>query len=227
MPPKSVFISRELDKDSPFHSFVQTQGLDLFAQSLLVFTPVQFHHIPATDWLFFYSPNGVRFFFRQLIALQKKVTTPIATIGLGTLNALKEFGKSADFAGNGHPKQVAEAFASLAQGQRVLFIRALQSRKSIQTLIADQIEVQDLVVYANTIQQDIKLAPADYLVFTSPMNVQAYAKINDLTLAKAVIAIGETTAKAINQAGVQKVFIAKQPNENALTYALKEALSTQ
>ncbi|GAB5552496.1 MAG: uroporphyrinogen-III synthase [Saprospiraceae bacterium] len=227
MPAKRLFISRTLDPSSPFHAFAKENDLVLDAQSLLEFTPVQFHQLPTADWLFFYSPNGVRFFFRQMMSLQKKVNTPIATIGLGTLNALKEFGKSADFAGNGHPKQVAEAFASLAQGQKVVFIRAQQSRKSIQNLIADQITVLDLVVYANAIQTNISLPEADYLVFTSPMNVQAYTQNNNLTSASAIIAIGKTTASALYQAGVQKVFVANQPNEAALIEALKGAIATQ
>lgn len=227
MPAKRLFVSRSLDSSSPFYAFAAKNDWVLDARSLLEFTPILFNQVPSADWLFFYSPNGVRFFFRQMMALQKKVNTPIATIGLGTLNALKEFGKSADFAGNGHPEQVAEAFASLAQGQQVLFVRAQHSRKSVQTLIADRIEVMDFVVYANTIRQDIELAPADYLVFTSPMNVQAYTEYHNLSSASAIIAIGATTASALNQAGAAKVFVAKQPNEKALIQALKEALAAQ
>lgn len=224
MSARSLFISRSLDEDSPFHAFAKQEGLVLHAQSLLEFTPVQFSQLPTSDWLFFYSPKGVRFFFRQLANLGKKVTTPIATIGLGTLNALKEFGKSADFAGNGHPEQVAEAFAHLAQGKRVLFIRAQHSRKSVQTLIADRVESLDLVVYANMTKTAFTIPPTDYLVFTSPLNVKAYAEKYSFANAKAIIAIGATTARALSQVGAAEVIVAKQPSENALVYALKEVL---
>ena len=221
---ETLFISRDLKADSLFHSFAKQEGLELEAQSLLEFTPVYFSQLPETDWLFFYSPNGVRFFFRQMIALEQKVNTPIATIGLGTLNALKEFGKSADFAGNGHPDQVAEAFASLAQNQRILFVRAQQSRKSIQQQIAHRVEVLDLVVYSNSIKKEVVLPKADYLIFTSPLNVQAYNQNYDLQNNKAIIAIGRTTAEALRQVGATNVIVAKEPSENAMIYALREVL---
>lgn len=221
---KVLFISRELASDSPVRAFAQKHDLPLRAASLIEFTPVPFGPLPAVDWLFFYSKNGVRYFMRSLRERGEKIETPVAVLGLGTLNALKSFGKSADFAGNGHPEAVAAAFRQIAAGQRVLFIRAQQSRRSIQRLLQDDLIVEDLVVYANEIRLPEQPFQGDYLLFTSPMSVVAYAQKYDLQQAKIIVAIGQTTAAQLRKLGLEKVEIAARPDEAALLERLAEKL---
>lgn len=115
---KKLFISRELSPDSPVKAFAERQNLELTATSLIEFSAVPFATLAETDWIFFYSKRGVHFFFRQLQNLQLKTTAQLATMGTGTYRALKTFGKTADFAGNGQPETVAEAFGILAAGKK-------------------------------------------------------------------------------------------------------------
>ena len=221
---KVLFISRELASDSPVRAFAQKYGMLLRAASLIEFAPVPFGPLPAVDWLFFYSKNGVRYFMRSLRERGEKIETPVAVLGLGTLNALKAFGKSADFAGNGQPEAVAAAFRQIAAGQRVLFIRAQQSRRSIQHLLQDDLMVEDLVVYANEIRLPDQPFQGDYLLFTSPMSVVAYAQKYELQQAKIIVAIGQTTATQLRKLGIEKVEVAARPDEEALLERLAEKL---
>jgi uroporphyrinogen-III synthase len=162
---------------------------------------------------------------RELRQRGQKVERPIAVLGLGTLNALKEFGKSADFAGNGRPEEVASAFKKLAAGQRVLFIRAQQSRRSIQQLLQDDLLIEELIVYANEIRLPAPDFQADYLRLTSPRNVEAYAQKYELNAAAVIIAIGQTTAAKLRSLGAKKVQVAARPDEAAMVDRLSEKLS--
>lgn len=222
---KTLFISRSLAPDSPVRAFAQKHQLQLCAESLIEFTPVQFGTLPRADWLFFYSKNGVRYFMRTMRERRQKIDIPVAVLGLGTLNALKEFGKSADFAGNGRPEEVAAAFKKIAAGQRILFVRALQSRRSIQQLLQDELLVDELIVYANDIRLPSRNFQGDYLLFTSPMNVQAYAQKYELNAAELIIAIGQTTAAKLSALGAVDVQVAARPDEVAMLERLTEKMA--
>ena len=219
-----LFVSRDLGEESPLVDLAKAHHLHCTAQPLIEFSAVEFKSIPDCEWVFFYSKRGVQFFFQGLNQLDLKIQAKIAVMGLGTLNALKPFGKSADFAGNGHPQQVAEAFAILARGQRVLFPRAQASRKSIQTLLQNDITVKDLVVYNNHYRNDFELPKMDFLVFTSPMNAVAYFNKYPLFPGQKVFAIGQTTAQQLYDLGISNVYISDHPSEKALAKLLKSHL---
>lgn len=155
----------------------------------------------------------------------QKLNTPVAVLGLGTLNALKEFGKSADFAGNGRPEEVAAAFKKIAAGQRVLFVRAQQSRRSIQKLLEGAVIVEDLIAYANEIRLPQRDVQGDYLLLTSPMNAEAYAQKYELNAAEIIVAIGQTTAAKLKSLGAKKVEVAARPDEAAMLERLTEKLA--
>ncbi|HKK75308.1 MAG TPA: uroporphyrinogen-III synthase [Saprospiraceae bacterium] len=222
---KTLFISRSLASDSPVRAFAQKHQLELRAESLIEFTPVQFGTPPPADWLFFYSKKGVQYFMRTLRDRGQKLNTPVAVLGLGTLNALKEFGKSADFAGNGRPEEVAAAFKKIAAGQRVLFVRAQQSRRSIQKLLEGEVIVEDLIAYANEIRLPQRDVRGDYLLLTSPMNAEAYAQKCELNAAEIIVAIGQTTAAKLKVLGADQVEVAARPDEAAMLERLTEKLA--
>ncbi len=137
-------------------------------------------------------------------------------MGKGTAAALKRQNISPDFIGTGSPKMTAMEFLKKAKGQKVLFVRAKNSKKSIQSLLKKKLEVADLVAYNNIISSDFNLPVCDCLVFTSPMNVQAYFEKYTVQKHQKVIAIGKTTQKALNKLGVTDVLVAKNPSEESL-----------
>lgn len=218
----SLFISREIADDSPVYAFAQAKGYTLYATSLIEFLPVKFDRYPQVDWIFFYSKRAVTFFFRQLqqnsTSLSRDIS--IAVLGDGTAKALKEFGRSPDFSGNGKPEWVAEAFLGVAAGRHVLFPRARQSRQSVQQHVRDKLHVHDLVVYDNQVKTDIAVPDCDVLLFTSPLNVEAWRRKHAFRpTGQIVVAIGETTGEALRMAGATPR-IAPEPSESGMLACL-------
>ncbi len=216
---KIVFITRELTAASPFRKILTEAGYKVVCQSLIEFSAISFSAVPEVDWVFFYSPNCVRFFFEGLNQLNERryvVPEQFAAMGTGTAKTLKEVGRKATFIGSGPPEKVGEAFGQIASGKRVLFPRATDSRKSIQKFLEGRIRAYDLVVYNNVENPVVVNVKADYLVFTSPKNVCAFAKKNSIGRQQKVVAIGRTTAKALTKRLVTVVHLAEEPSETAL-----------
>ena len=195
-----IFISRRLALDSPLRQWAAVRGESIHAQSLLTFAPVAFD--PPTDahWWFFYSPRAVQF------AGGIPPTVRTAAIGTSTAEKLYVTTQRVDFCGNGNPDQVADDFLTVAQGKRVFFPRARQSRLSIQSALADRIEVLDAVSYDNQPVPPAVPILADTYIFTSPLNVAAYLDHHPLPQGARVLAMGPSTGGELARRGVGSVW---------------------
>ena len=210
-----IFISRELKEDSVFSTRIEAAGAEVAGQSLIEFAPVAFDVVPPCEWIFFYSKKAVRFFFEGLPG-EAPADVLWAALGRGTAGALLERGIAPDFIGTGAPEGVAVAFAQEAAGLRVLFPQALHSRQSIQQLLEGKIQAASLVVYDNRPRQAFDISFCQVLVFTSPLNAEAYFGKYTLEKEQQVVAIGETTAAALHRLGVREVIVAAEPSEEGL-----------
>lgn len=221
---KKVFISREIASDNPLRYSLEEKGYRVNGQSLITFKSVPFTQYPASDWIFFYSSRAASFFKEGLKKSgQKWPQSPkLAAMGEGTAKWLNENQSPPAFVGTGQPKKTAEAFLQLAAGQKVLFPRANASLQSIQTLLGRQINALDLVVYHNSPKRDFPLPIADILVFTSPMNVQAYFHRFSIKADQRIISIGATTTAALVKAGIKVDSEAKGAGEQWLVRAILE-----
>jgi hydroxymethylbilane synthase len=223
---QAIFISREVGQESPISAVARESGMPLYHESLISFSAVPFTEIPAVDWVFFASRRAVQYFFRGLQQTGRTLNrqVQIGVLGDGTGKALKEFGKPADFAGNGDPEIVGPAFKDLAVGKRVLFPGARHSRRSMQKQLTGSLEIHDLIVYDNHIRTDWEVPDCSYLVFTSPLNVQSWRQRYSFTNPdQQIIAIGQTTAKAVRDLGGQ-VLVAEHPSEKGLASALRQKI---
>ncbi len=197
---KRVFISRELQDDAYLAKAAKAWGLQLHAEALQDYTPLRFTDLPAYDWVFFSSKNGVKHFIEQL---PSRMASKIAVMGKGTLQALHRYGYQADFVGaGGDVQQTARDFLVQAKGQRVLFPMAQNSVQSIQKLLADELEVLNLAVYRNELRTDFEIPTCEVLVFTSPRNARAYFEKYQWQEGQRVVAIGKTTGKYLQELGV-------------------------
>ena len=218
-----VFISRDLAEESIFRQSLKAYGCEVIGQSLIDFSPLPFDEVPKSDWLFFYSRNGVRFFFEQgPLGVQ---WPRIAAMGAGTASALQNLGKSVDFVGSGAPEATAAAFIKIARDQSVLFVQASQSKQSVERLLAEDLKAIAFPVYNNQIKSPINIPVCDLLVFTSPMNVAAYFTHYTLAENQQVIAIGPSTAQALAQRQITPQ-IAPQPDEQHLAQAVIALLAS-
>lgn len=215
-----VFISRKLDEESVFLQKLQSAGFEVAGESLIHFSSVPFSSVPKTDWIFFYSRKAVHFFFSHLRQANLACTAKIAALGDGTAQALRDWQIEAEFIGTGEPAGTAPAFLAVARKQRVLFPRAQHSRQSVQRALSGKIEAVDFIVYANVPRTDFALPHCDWLVFTSPLNVQAYAQKYAFGADQKILAIGNTTAQALRDIGANQVAVADEPSEAALAAAI-------
>lgn len=218
-----VFITRDIKETDFFKTALKEIGFAVFGQSLIEFSSVPFGLDTDFDWLFFYSKNGIRFFFNQLTGNDASIISnkKIGAIGKGTAQFLKRYYQhEADFVGNGEPLETARAFAQIAVGTRVIFPRARTSQKSIQEQLSNIVTAIDLVTYENQPKTDVSIPNADILVMTSPLNTRTYFNRYPLIAGQQVIAIGNTTATQLRQLGIQDFVIAKQPTEKGLIDAV-------
>ena len=218
---KTIFISRNLGDSSLFYTSFDKSIL-IRAYSLLEFSPTPFHGFPDSDFIFFYSKNAVHFFFSQL--QNKPVNAKLCCIGKGTARMLESLGQEIDFVGQGSLDDIAHSFLNLCKGKKILFPRARQSKKSIQKRISGQADILDMIVYDNRKKNIFPQPKADILIFTSPMNAEAYFEQypyqNEI-----LIAIGNTTRQKLYDLGFGNVLKAKESSEQALVEVLKDVLN--
>ena len=212
---KKVFITRTLTEKSIFKNELEAQGFKTEGNSMVKFSSMEFKMDAPYDWLFFYSKNAVKYFFKKVKPEQIK-GKKIATFGSSTAKALQEFNLKADFHGKGDSTTVAKEFLQIANGKTIAFPRAKSSLKSVQTKIADKAKVVDIPVYKNIPKDKTEASNADFLVFTSPLNAKTYLSHHPIKENQRIIAIGQTTGKALVSLTKQKVYVSDISSEENL-----------
>ena len=141
-----VFITRNLAPDSLLKSRLEASQISLTGISLIAFQPCFFPPLPLVDWLFFYSKNGVKYFFEQTNSpLSSDVK--IAAMGAGTAKVVPQYGYTPDFIGKGTPHAISIDFQKIANGQTVAFLRAKHSKMTIQKTLKNNLTIVDRIVY--------------------------------------------------------------------------------
>lgn len=217
----TAFISRDLSTASEFRRFLVGAGWQVSGYSLVVLTAIPIPAIPAADWIFFSSQHAVEFFFQHFEKEGLVVSNARwAALGAATAKTLRGYTEAVDFCGSGDPVSTAPAFQQVAAGSTVLFPGARHSQQSVQRLLADALAGIHLPVYDNRPVADPALRTERVLVFTSPMNAGAYLNRHALQPEQRVVAIGATTAAALQALGVRLVATAAEPTETALAEAV-------
>lgn len=216
--PKKVFISRELSEHSYFRKSLNKHEIGVEARSLIR-TVATIHKIDSyifkhVDWIFFSSKNGIEYFFALEPILSKEVK--FGVVGRGSEEALKQLGKTVSFVGEGSDTaEVAEEFASIANGETILFPSAKDSLRTIQKGLSAITKIIDLTIYETILEENVNQSFADVLVFTSPSNVDAYFEDNLLAPGQQIVAIGQSTGKKFEEMGVSYILPAS-PDEIGL-----------
>lgn len=224
----TAFITRAQTPDSEFSRLLQTQGWEVYGQSLVTLNPLPFETVPACDWIFFASQNAVHFFFRQV----REHGIPLsevkwAALGKSTAAVLTQYISILDFIGNGEPDATATAFqweTEHPETVRVLFPAARHSMDSVAYYLPERFQILHLVVYDNQSVPNPPHRTDDVLVFTSPMNARTYFSYHALLPGQKAIAIGATTAAALTGMGITNVIVAAEPNERSLAEAARTVI---
>ena len=199
--PTPVFITRNKKQDDYFFRILSHHGFRTEGKSLIEMKPVPLRAFPVTDWIFFSSKNAVTFFFLQKPQLENQ---KFGCIGKSTADAIRKFGKRAEFIGTStDTKMTGKQFASRVGSGTVLFPMAKGSMRSVQQGFVKAGQTTDLPVY-ETIQTDFDIPVSSFgiFVFTSPSNVEAFFSKNKLDRSAKVIAMGEATAGTLKKHGV-------------------------
>lgn len=209
---KRLFISKSQSELTVLPSFCEAEGISLVAQSLIRFERIPFTLTQPSQVVFLGSIRAARYFLEN-----EKISeeTAVACIGETTADRIRALGIHVDFIGgkSGQPDQVADEFVRWAGQRRVLIPCSEQSNRSIaKKLPVDQFE--EVHVY-RTLPACQPVSSSDIYVFTSPSNVKSFLSCNAKPEGQ-VIAWGETTAKALQEAGI---YIAK-----TLSYSTESAL---
>jgi hydroxymethylbilane synthase len=217
-----VFISRELEDDSYFRRALEAHGYSVEARSLIQTQPITFDStLVDAKWVFFSSKNAVEYFFDANPVFFEDVK--YGTIGEGTAEIIRKIGHHVSFVGkSNNTKMIADEFLELLdEGDKVIFPQAKNSLRSIQKVVERYYPIQDLEVY-ETLQSGLgTLEDYDIMVFTSPSNVESYfSQRPDYHRPEHFVAIGNSTAKALKDAGVQRFKIAQAFEETSLSEAV-------
>ena len=198
--PHSVFVSRNSRKDDYLKAVLTGNGFDYSCKALIETVPVPFSGFPSCEWVFFSSKQAVKFFFEQNPKLNGE---KFAAVGKATAEAIRKYGKRAEFiGGTADTKMTGKQFAAKVGTSKVLFPQAKGSMRSIQQQFVKPGQAVDLVVYETLKKNDGEMPSAQILVFTSPSNVEAWFERFKITSDKKVVAMGDATANALRGFGI-------------------------
>lgn len=195
--PATVFVTRNDRKDDYLKAVLTGNGFEYSGRALIETTAIPFNKIPACDWVFFASKNAVQYFFDQHPELTDQ---KFAAVGKITADAIRHYGKYADFIGSGtDTRMTGKQFAAKVGNGKVLFPQAKGSLRSIQQQFVKSDQVLDLPVYETIKRNTGEIPKADILVFTSPSNVEAWFEKFTINKNQKVVAMGDATANTLRQ----------------------------
>lgn len=214
-----VFISRTLPDDALFRTLLESRGISVTGEPLVLLSPLPLDKIPACNWIFFSSKNAVNFFFTAYPA-KDLPDVQWAAIGPGTAEALARYVGKVVFTGTGDPEATARQFEPLATGQVVLFPGARHSREGVQRLLTPAVMCISLEIYDNVPAPNPPLRTENILVFTSPLSASAYFANHGLQKKQQVIAIGKSTFATLQSIGIEQITLSAQTSEAAMAEAV-------
>ena len=203
----------------------------------------------AVDFVVFTSANGVRFAFEicdseEGLDLRDLLSSAhIVAIGPATVQELKKRGLSADFVPQEFSSRgLVRLLASVGvKGKKVLLLRSSAGSSSLRMQIEELgASVEDIAVYEPVLREDadakrdferlIEFEP-EFAVFTSSLTFKSFLKLsrafgvesNVLSMLNAakIVAIGEPTASAVRDAGLEVSIIPEKSTIESILEAIK------
>jgi len=214
---KTIFISRALDSDSPIRKVSEDQEVAVVDESLITFTKVSWE-VPDTTWLFFYSKTGVRMFNEVCPSHHYK----ILTYGQATAKLHAQYGAVEAHAAASTDKAL-ELLDIHDCKEDITFVCGRQSLRSVHHHPSlKDLHLRECIIYDQSLREGIPSAKYDLAILTSPLNFEAFAKAG--RSATTYIAIGATTAAALQSKGVESI-IADSPSEEGISSSLSKWLA--
>ena len=208
---KKIWISRELNDNSLFKKLLSSVNLKIDDISLIKKHIVKVEKLPKCNWIFFNSTYSLDSIYHLKNQISSK---KIAAFGKSTADYLEKNGLKVDFTGKGDPKDVASNFSNSIKKQDVVYFPSSnKSIGSVQKEIPIENKVVEITYKTSLINQ--KLNNYDFLVFTSPSNVEAFHLCNQFN-DQNIISIGPSTTKLLKLLGAKKINQVHESTELAL-----------
>tara|TARA_B100001287_G_scaffold1985_1_gene1542 strand:+ start:3709 stop:5256 length:1548 start_codon:yes stop_codon:yes gene_type:complete len=208
---KSVWISRELRENSLFKKLLSSVNFKIEDIPLIEKKIIKIKKVPECNWIFFNST----FAFDSIFHLKNQIAfKKIAAFGNSTADYLKKNGLKVDFIGKGSPNIVASDFSSTISHNEVVYFPSSEiSIGSVQSKIPIENKVIETTYQTNLVNK--KLNHYDFLVFTSPSNVEAFNLSNQIN-SQNIISIGPSTTKMLESIGAKKIHQVHESTELAI-----------
>lgn len=216
---KTVFITRDVQKDSYLNKALSSFGIKLLGASFIEITKAENKETQHTDtslfdFIFFGSRNAVSYFFEDKPQLNSNVK--FAVFGRGTEAALNQAGYKATFVGDSSDSaMVSKELKALVRNKNVLIPQAKDSLRTIENGIKEVCNVTSVTVYQTTPKAGISVPPSDIIIFTSPSNVDSFFSQNKIQ-SQTIVAIGKSTAESLQRFGINDIKIAHTSDEIGL-----------
>lgn len=226
---KRILITREAKQAKVFSEKISASGgIPVEAPLLKISNKVAenrefiFAKLPSYHWVIFTSANGVHCFFEQLpnhlTSLLENIK--IAVVGHKTEEALKQYQFVADLMPEVYDADsLAEIFLKKYQaGETILLVRGNLSRDVLPRVFTkkgigfDAIEVYETQMNresAALLKRVIAADEIDFITFTSPSTVEAFAELSGNYIAIPCVCIGTTTKKAAEEHGFSSILTAQ------------------
>lgn len=198
---KKVLISRALPTKTYFKTVLEQNGFEVLGVPFTKFEQVEFNDIPSTDWVFFSSKNCVKHFLGQQPQLHENLK--IGSIGGATDAEVKRYGYRSDFIGSSTDTvQIGKDFARLVGNDSVLFPQSSSSYRTIQKQFSKQDNLHELIAYNSVENKEAAPVDTDIVVLTSPTNAILYFRKGGKKDGVQFVAMGNSTAKTLEEYGV-------------------------
>lgn len=227
-------VTRQKDQLTDLAGRAARRDIEVVPLPLIETSPCDFEwpenlHMTDLDWLVFTSANGVEAFFSGLTRQNRsiKFCTRIAAVGDKTAEAILWHKQKVDFTPDApYGRSLFEELAGsmLDEEASLMYARGARVNYDPAVLMAKhRIRYFPVVCYETILRPVEKtvvdgLSREDYILFTAPSTIHSYQEQFGRPVAKP-IAIGRSTASAMNQYGWAGFITMAQPNvDNVLEY---------
>jgi uroporphyrinogen III methyltransferase/synthase len=249
---RRIVVTRALEQAGELAASLEQLGAEVLLLPTLSFAPPEdlssldaaIARLSEFDWIFFTSPNAVRFFARRKQESAARATgarpanPKVGAVGPATAEAARKEGFRVDYvAGNHSGEALASELAQSIRGCRVLLPRSDRADQRLPCALREAgAQVTDAVAYRTAAPQKldpqairrVRSGEVDTILFASPSaffnlwdSIPA-SELADLSTRVPFAAIGPTTARALRDAGVRVEIEAVEASATALAQAIAD-----
>lgn len=228
---RKLVLTRAAEKLPSLAEAVQKLGAHPFLYPVLSFEPLgpSLPDLEPVDWVLFTSPNGVEFFWDQVLSAggdaRSLARARLGCIGPSTARALLERGLRADLV---PPEFVAESFLEALseqalEGSRILIPRALEAREVLPEGLRQRGALVEVLPVYRTVRPSAELElpeDLDAVLLTSSSTVRHFLESSGRKVPAACI--GPVTAATARELGFPILCVAREHTVDGLLEALQQ-----